>query len=84
MLDRRRFQTKAEARIAVFEFIEGFYNPRRRHSSLHYLSPVDFERQITQRAIEPGSRKDAAVLTSVKERPGGLEPGRNVGVSARP
>ena len=34
LLDRRRFRTQAEARIAVFEFIEGFYNPRRRHSSL--------------------------------------------------
>jgi putative transposase len=33
LLDRRRFKTQAEARIAVFEFIEGFYNPRRRHRS---------------------------------------------------
>jgi putative transposase len=32
LLDRRRFKTQAEARIAVFEFVEGFYNPRRRHS----------------------------------------------------
>ena len=39
LLDRRRFKTQAEARMAVFEFIEGFYNPRRRHSSLGYLSP---------------------------------------------
>ena len=45
LLDRRRFKTQAEARMAVFEFIEGFYNPRRRHSSLGYLSPVEFERQ---------------------------------------
>jgi transposase InsO family protein len=30
LLDRHRFRTRAEARIAVFEFIEGFYNPRRR------------------------------------------------------
>jgi putative transposase len=45
LLDRRRFKTHAEARIAIFEFIEGFYNPRRRHSSLAYLSPVEFERR---------------------------------------
>ena len=45
LLDRRRFKTQAEARMAVFEFIEGFYNLRRRHSSLGYLSPVDFERR---------------------------------------
>jgi hypothetical protein len=38
LLDRRRFKTQAEARTAVFEFIEGFYNPRRRHSSIGYLS----------------------------------------------
>ena len=32
------------ARIAIFDFIEGFYNPRRRHSALGYLSPIEFER----------------------------------------
>jgi putative transposase len=45
LLDRRRFATKAEARIAVFEFIEGWYNPMRRHSSLGRLSPIEFERR---------------------------------------
>jgi putative transposase len=45
LLARSRFKTQAEARNAVFEFIEGFYNPRRRHSSLAYLSPVEFERR---------------------------------------
>jgi Bacterial protein of unknown function (DUF853)/Integrase core domain len=39
LLDRRRFKTQAEARTAVFEFIEGFYNPRRRHSSIGYPLP---------------------------------------------
>jgi putative transposase len=43
LLDRCRFKTQAEARIAIFDFIEGFYNPRRRHSSLGYLSPIDYE-----------------------------------------
>ena len=41
-LARHRFRTQAEARTAVFGFIEGFYNPERRHSSLGYLSPVAF------------------------------------------
>ncbi len=45
LLDRTRFATQAEARIAIFDFIEGFYNPSRRHSSLGYLSPIEFERQ---------------------------------------
>jgi putative transposase len=45
LLDRQRFTTPAQARLAVFDFIEGWYNPRRRHSSLGYLSPMAFERQ---------------------------------------
>jgi putative transposase len=45
LLDRRRFPTKAEARMAIFEFIEGWYNPTRRHSSLGRISPIEFERR---------------------------------------
>ena len=70
LLDRRRFKTQAEARIAVFEFIEGFYNPRRRHSSLGYLSPIDYERRHDQRAADPGAHHRSAVLGAVKVRPG--------------
>src|SRR5260370_29374045 len=43
LLDRRRFKTQSEARMAVFEFIEGWYNPHRRHSALDYLSPINYE-----------------------------------------
>ena len=43
-LDRRKLRTKAEARMAIFEFIEGWYNPGRRHSALGYLSPIAYER----------------------------------------
>jgi len=43
LLDRNRFTSHAEARLAVFSFIEGWYNPGRRHSSLGYLSPVRYE-----------------------------------------
>jgi putative transposase len=46
LLARRRFATKAEARMAIFEFIEGWYNPTRRHSGLGRISPVEFERRI--------------------------------------
>ena len=62
LLDRRRFKTQAEARIAVFEFIEGFYNPRRGHSSIGYLSPIDYERH----AANPDAHQAAAVLAAVK------------------
>ena len=43
LLDRHTFHTQAEARLAVFEFIEGWYNPHRRHSALAYLSPNRYE-----------------------------------------
>jgi putative transposase len=46
LLDRRRFRTQAEARMAVFRYVEGFYNARRRHSALDYLSPINYERQM--------------------------------------
>ena len=44
LIDRRAFRTQAQARMAIFEFLEGGYNTRRRHSALGYLSPNDFER----------------------------------------
>ena len=43
LLDRRRFRSQAEARMAVFSYIEGWYNPSRRHSALGCLSPVSYE-----------------------------------------
>jgi transposase InsO family protein len=41
----QRFCNHDEARMALFDFIEGWYNTRRSHSSLDYTSPVRFERQ---------------------------------------
>ena len=46
LLNRRIFKTQTEARMAVFEWIEGWYNPHRRHSSLGYVSPVNYERKM--------------------------------------
>jgi putative transposase len=45
LIDRRSWKSKAEARTALFTWIEGWYNPRRRHSALDYLSPLNFERK---------------------------------------
>lgn len=45
LIHRHRLQTKPEAQSAIFAYVEGFYNTRRRHSTLNYLSPVEFERQ---------------------------------------
>jgi putative transposase len=41
--DRRHFQTRQEARSAIFEYLECFYNPVRLHSTLQYVSPLAFE-----------------------------------------
>ena len=41
--DRRRFMTRQEARVTIFEYLECFYNPIRLHSALQYRSPVAFE-----------------------------------------
>ena len=54
LLQRRKFETKAEARMAVFAFIEGWYNPGRRHSALGYHSPIDYER-ITAEGLATAS-----------------------------
>jgi len=47
LIHRRSWPTKAELRPEVFEFIEGFYNRRRRHSYLGWLSPAEFEGQAS-------------------------------------
>ena len=68
LLDRRSFRNRQEAQDAIFKFIEGFYNPRRRHSALGYLSPIDFERAHRKSApcesppwtpLDPGSNGGA-------------------------
>jgi putative transposase len=51
LLRRERFTTREQARLRIFWYIECFYNPRRRHSSLGYLSPIDYEHQHQQEAI---------------------------------
>jgi putative transposase len=62
LLSRRRFRSQAEAKMAVFEWLEGWYNRHRRHSSLGYRSPVNYE-QAHQRP--PSRIKNPALLTPV-------------------
>ena len=45
LIQTSHFSSLQQARLAVFDFIEGFYNPRRRHSAIGYLSPINFERK---------------------------------------
>ena len=49
LIERKNWQTKTEARLALFTYIEGWYNPRRRHSALAYLSPMNYEAKETAR-----------------------------------
>jgi len=67
LLDRERFRTQADARLAVFDFIEGWYNPRRRHSALDYLSPMIYERTsgLGDRTVPSGSTIDQGGAISV-------------------
>jgi len=63
LLSRWRFQTKAEARMAIFEFIEGWYNPIRRHQGLGRISPIEFERRHSinpEHAVTPRPTRSVA------------------------
>lgn len=44
-VDRKVYRSRAEAKADVFDYIERFYNPKRRHSTLGYISPIEFERR---------------------------------------
>jgi putative transposase len=50
VINRRRFKSQAEARMAIFTWLEGWYNPHRRHSALGYLSPINYERRMLSNA----------------------------------
>ena len=81
LLDRTTLSTHAEARAAIFDFVEGWYNTRRRHSALGYVSPLEFERlheadpvdvdrpvevlQALTSQLEPGSPAPTRVVTGV-------------------
>jgi putative transposase len=45
LLVRHRFKNPREAALAVFDYIEGFYNPRRRHTAIGNISPAEYERR---------------------------------------
>jgi len=53
LLQQSRFRNHDEARRALFEFIEGWYNPRRRHQSLGQIAPVQFEKQYAESRSNP-------------------------------
>jgi putative transposase len=60
LIDRAGWRTSAEARLAIFDYIETFYNSRRRHSALGYLSPTAYERRYATRTSPPAAAAAAA------------------------
>ena len=52
LINRRSWQTKSQARLAVFTWIESWYNPLRRHSGINYKSPNNFEKALNDEEIE--------------------------------
>ena len=80
LIDRRVWETQIQARLAVFTWIEGWYNPRRLHSGLGYMSPVNFERKHktkTQKSApsQPAPPQDGlptACFAPVDKTPQGL------------
>ena len=72
---RQSWPTRAAARTAIFEYIEGWYNPRRRHSTLGYLSPIEFERQhveLAQQELEASTSGNGSVASTSPRAADGL------------
>jgi len=80
LLDRHSFRTPVQARIALFDFIEGFYNSRRRHSALGNLSPMRFEALHAAK----NSRDALAGAPRFRGTQGPLEPLRGSSPPAHP
>jgi putative transposase len=81
---RQSWATRAAAPVAIFGYIEGWYNPRRRHSTLDYLSPVEFERhhaELPRQALEASISANGSVAASSPKATDGLTT-RRVSTSA--
>jgi putative transposase len=52
MIDHQDYPTRGTANAAIADYIDGFYNPRRRHSSIGYMSPIEFELKFMSKKIE--------------------------------
>lgn len=58
LLDRKVLKTRTQARLALFTYIEGWYNPRRRHGALGQISPANFETKHADQFKKPQSNVD--------------------------
>lgn len=69
LLDRHVFRTQARARTALFAYIEGFSNTRRRHSALGYRSPAEFERHVPDEAAVGTAHRHHRAGQGCRSRP---------------
>ena len=75
LIDRRRFDDPDHARREIFRFIEGWYNPRRRHSAIGYKSPINYERSIPPVALTFNSPRKRGNSSSTMRLRTSREPG---------
>ena len=66
LIDRRSFKTKTEARLAVFTWIEAWYNPRRRHSAHGRISPMNFEKRHADMLHRPPCARHGLPTTGLR------------------
>ncbi len=74
LLDRTTLSTHAEARAAVFDFVEGWYNTRRRHSALGQMSPLEFERLHAAVPVDVARSVEAPEVPTIQLEPGSSVP----------
>ena len=85
LLVKHRFRDRREAEITIFRFIEGWYNPRRRHTSIGNISPMQFEQNVLEpdesrrmmSKLEPSTKPDqlqnACIGTGVFQWPNRID-----------
>ena len=81
LLDRTSLRTHAEARLSIFDYIESFYNRQRRHSSVGYISPVNFENSAPETRLATRFRR-TLVSTSLLYEPAYDHPNNQLSTEA--
>ena len=69
LIARRKWETKAQARLAISTWIEAWYNPRRRHSGLGQMSPNNFEQHHQENRRQPAEKTSTPITTTEPNAP---------------